>query len=59
MVYLVFDSADLLTCITENWPMARSALDCQVAKNEDKPPRLEIHAAADYGLDLLHGVNVL
>lgn len=49
MVFLVFDASDTLRCISESWPIARSALDSVVAE-DDGLPRLEIHASAVYGI---------
>lgn len=49
MVFLVFDASDTLRCISDCWPVARSALDTVVAEDNGLP-RLEIHANAAYGI---------
>lgn len=43
MLYLIFDHADILRCVSQSWPMARSALDYFCAQDTGCP-RLEIHA---------------
>lgn len=43
MLYLIFDSADILRCVSQSWPMARSVLDYLCAQDTGCP-RLEIHA---------------
>lgn len=42
MLYLIFDSADILRCASQSWPMARAALDYLCAQDTGCP-RLEIH----------------
>lgn len=49
MVFLVYDHKNSLRCISQSWPMARSALDFLVSEDIGCP-RLEIHADADYGI---------
>lgn len=51
MVFLVYDSKNILRCVSQAWPMARSALDTLVAEDTGCP-RLEIHQDSDYGLDV-------
>lgn len=50
MLYLVFDSSDILRFMSSNWPQARSALDLLISEDPGTP-RLEIHAGADLLFD--------
>ena len=43
MVFVVYDGSGDVFRITQNWPMARAALDYLVSCEEEKPPALEIH----------------
>lgn len=43
MLYLIYDHADVLRCVSQSWPMARSVLDHFCAQDTGCP-RLEIHA---------------
>lgn len=41
MLFIIFDAAGILRCVTDKWPVARSALDV-VVQEDCGCPRLEV-----------------
>lgn len=53
MVYMVFDGADLLRCVSQDWLTAYVVLS-KLAANSVQPPKLEVYPESAFALGLDH-----
>lgn len=51
MVYMVFDGADLLRCVTQDWPTAYGVLS-QLAASSILLPKIEVYPERAFALGL-------
>lgn len=53
MVYMVFDGADMLRCVSQDWPTAYGVLS-QLAASSVQPPKMEVYPESAFALGLDH-----
>ncbi len=51
MVYMVFDGADFLRCVSQDWPTAYGVLS-QLVATSVHPPKMEVYPERAFALGL-------